>query len=172
MSARQAFAPRRARTVAWLVVGALVLGPTAAASAYWSASASPATAPLAAATVPVPGSFTCSTVRPGGVLSNNVARLTWTAVTGATSYEIWVRNAAGTTRTLLTTTPNTTIDLNSNLLNGLLSTLLTLLLGGQPLYAEVVAVHSTGWRSTPTAATPFRNDGLLGGLLGGIRCGT
>lgn len=117
----------------------------------------------------MPGGFACNSVYPPLSLTR-VARLTWTGT--APQYQIWVSSSAeGAGRVLLTTTTANTIDLRSNLLNGLAETLLNLLIGQSPLYVDVVAMHSTGWTSVATARLPFRSDGLVGGLLGGIRCG-
>lgn len=162
---------RRVAAIAAAAAIGLVLSAPASSFAYWSAAAPAVTAPLSVAAVPVPGGFACASM-PGLLGLTPYAKLSWSAVSGATSYQVWLRSADGATRVQLTRADPTALtqEVRDSLLTGLLGTLKDLLVGNQTVYAEVIAVHSSGWHSSPTAGAGIARAGLLPGILGGLKC--
>lgn len=149
----------------------LAFGVPSASWAYWSASASPADSTVSAASVPVPGSFTCITS--GGILSQT-ATFSWSPLPALSNgdvwkYQVWVR-ADGVSDTNITPGGQlgTTINVTQALLTGLVGGLIDLLFGGTPTYVRVVAVHPTGWTSDATAEIRIAGGGLAGLL--GVKC--
>ena len=83
-----------------------------------------------------------------------------------------VRTADGTAVAQIATTISATrsLEITAALLNGIVGSLLTLLLGGETVYAYVETIHASGWRSAPTPIKGIKSSGLLSGLLGGVAC--
>lgn len=170
MTGRRAGRTRRRAIAAAVLAAALAVTAPATSWAYWSTTAPAVTGNVSAGVVTVPGDFQC-TSRPGTLGLTPYVDLTWDAVPGAVSYEVWLRNADGSIRSQMNrATPAAPTQEVRATLADLLQGLIDLLLGGQPIYAEVVAVHAGGWTSQPTADATIVRTGLLPGLLGGLRC--
>lgn len=166
-------ARRRRLYVAAALTGALAVGAPVGAAAYWQYTAS-APAPAVSGATLAPTTLTCTSI-PAGFLTVGIARLTWTAVPGATGYTVSLRTASGSSSAVVTTVaaPATTYDLQGNLLVGL-GAVISALLGGEPVYAVVTPVNNLGGAGN-TWSGPESNMwriGLdsLGGLLGGLKC--
>lgn len=151
--------------IAALIGGLLVSAPPTAV-ALWSATATAPAISVQGGTLVQPV-VTCQNSSSGGTH----ARLTWPAVTGATAYTVAYRtntgNAVGATS--IAATANPSFEVRGNLLANLVQ-LLGALLAGQSIYVVVTATNGT-WTSTPSAGTPVALSSVLGGLLGGMRCG-
>jgi hypothetical protein len=158
---RRRHAAARRVTAAALVVAVLVFSAPASSWAYWRASTTAPAVALSAATVPAPASISCRTV---GLTP--AAEVSWPAVTGASSYRVTISNAAGTTRAQTTVT-SPTITVTQGLLTSILPGLLTLLLGGAPLYVSAQTIHTSGWVSPASSPSQPISQSLLG-----VRCGT
>lgn len=159
---------RRRVFVALLVTTALVVAAPGASWALWRASATAPAVSLSAGVVPAPGQPTCANLDEGILSLTRSAVVSWPAVSGATSYVVTVRNAAGTTTATSAPQTATSIKITRDVLSGLLSGLLALLLGGDPLYVTVWTVHSSGWRSAPSPHVLIRSS-----LLPiGVQCAT
>lgn len=157
--------------IAAALAAVLAFGVPSSSWAYWSASATPPNPDVSAATVPVPGSFTCTTA--GGILGQT-ANFSWNALPALSGgevwkYQVWVR-AEESSATVVDPDGqvSTTIPINQGLLSGLVGGLLDLLLGGTPTYIHVIAVHPTGWTSDATAEIRIAGGGLAG--LIGVKC--
>lgn len=165
---------KRRRTVLGRVSAAAVLTLALAVAvpsssrASWSTTASPAPPSVSAAMVPMPTGVGCSS---SGILLFRKATVSWTAVSGATSYNVVISNADGSVSGQTTTT-GTSIDLTGTVLNNLLGGLIAVLFGSGNATVRVQAVHSSGWASAPSAESVLigRSGLLIDGLLGGVEC--
>lgn len=156
----------RSRTAITLALTLALLSPLSA-SAYWSTTSAPLSAPLATASVPMPQSFSCAPS--GGLLGiGSTANLSWSALPNgpAWRYQVWIRNESGSTNAPLSQAgqPGTSVNLSTGLLTGVLSGLISLLLGGQPAFARVIAIHPSGWASPATPEIRITRATILGGL--------
>ncbi|WP_430593111.1 hypothetical protein [Humidisolicoccus flavus] len=153
------------------------------ASSWWANSVNSPSVTLTATRPAAPQSLTCTTVVAGALGLSRAAQLNWAAVPNATSYRIYVRNTAvvgpSTVSALVTTVnpatvgaaPPTTVAIQAALLNGVLGSLVDLLLGGGVVYLTVEATFSNGWTSSMSApVTVGRYGALVGALLGGVEC--
>jgi hypothetical protein len=142
----------------------LAVAAPATAVGLWRVSTTPAALSLAGGTLTAP-TLACTTAGLG-----LTAQFSWNAVPGAAVYVVSGRDpATGATREILRTTTTST-TLTANLLNGVLGTLLELLLGGGRVDVVVEAEHVSGWRSPASNVKSIERAGLVGGLLGGVRC--
>lgn len=142
---------------------------TTAAWSFWSQSAVVTTS-LMTGTVVAPASLGCTTKNVVPIVGPAYAQLSWPAAPGAASYAVMVRSADGSAVAQLGTTTTLSFDITAGLLNGLVSSILNLLLGGTPVYAYVETIHASGWRSPATPVKGIKSSGLLSGLLGGVAC--
>lgn len=159
---------RRGLAILLAVVLLVAGGGTTAAWSFWSQSVTLAPS-LTAGTVVAPASLTCTT-RGNVILGPIRAELTWPVVADTASYAVMVRNADGsmTEEVARTTSPDYVVT--AGLLNGLVGSLLALLLGGTTVYVYIETIHVSGWRSPAGPAKGIKSSGLLSGLLGGIAC--
>ncbi|MGO1538232.1 MAG: hypothetical protein ACTHZ9_04220 [Leucobacter sp.] len=111
----------------------------------------------------VPGGLTC-TDRGLPLLASYVS-VSWNAAPNAARYRVMMRNESGTEEGVVVTTSSLNADITVGLLSGVVDSLLALLLGGGNAYVFVLAEHSSGWVSLPSATTRIGN-----GILGGISC--
>ena len=144
---------------------AIVLAPVAASALWQAATTSPA-ASVSAGTLATP-TATCVSVPAGS--GSAYVQINWAAITGANSYTITLRNANGSVSTVQATgVTSLSYDLKGNLISNL-GVLLTVLLGGGPIYVTVTAVNNS-WVSSPSAGNAVVLSSVLGGLLGGLKC--
>lgn len=153
---------RRRRGGLWaaaFMIGALVSAP-AAATAYWSASASVSS--VAAATpARVAPVITCTSM--SGLLGiGDTARLTWPAVPGATGYTVTVTTLSTPPGTASATTTATQYDVRGGLLTGLVGN------GNMTVVANFGT--STTWVSPASNQKLIGPANVLAGLLGGTKC--
>lgn len=164
---------RASRKLALVVAATLVVcgGGTTAAWSYWSQNVA-LSATVSAGTVAAPASLTCESKMRVPILGPAYVLLSWPAGADAAGYAISVRTADGTAVAQIATTNSATrsLEITAALLNGLVGSLLTFLLGGETVYAYVETIHASGWRSEPTPIKGIKSSGLLSGLLGGVAC--
>ncbi|MFD5225779.1 hypothetical protein ACFWHT_09195 [Microbacterium sp. NPDC058342] len=162
-----------AGAAAVMLIMMMILAPSSSSFAYWSASSDPLTRPLNTAAVPVIPDLKCTSMSP---VVSSYAALSWDpaqlgTAPGSVTYEVWLRSADRATRVQVSrTNPTARTENIYASLSDLLGGLTDLLLGGKPIYAEVITVHSSGWRSAPSDGEPIVRTGLLPGVLGGFRC--
>lgn len=152
-----------------LTAGAAAMRPPDPTEATWTAEQR-AAATVSAATIQAPTGLGCT--NGWQLFTGDYADISWTGTGPSTvKYEVWIRNASGSLSQLVAEPTGTTQRLSKGLLGGLLSGLLTLLTGGGTAYVDIVTVHSSGWRSVPSARIGIKDSSLLGtGLLGGLKC--
>ncbi len=151
-----------------LGIGTAALGAATPAEAAWVAGQRGA-AHVSAAVVAATTEIKCA--KGWTLLTGDYADISWEAVPGASKYEVWLRNASGSTSQVIAEPTGTTQRISKGLLGGLVSGLLTLLLGGGTAYVEIVTVHGSGWKSQPGPSAGIKDSSLLGtGVLGGITC--
>jgi len=146
--------------LAGALVAVLVVACPPASWGLWRASATAPSASLSAGVVTAPGQPTCADLDEGVLSLTRSAVVSWPAVPGAAGYIVTIKNAAGTTTA--TSAPQTavSIKLTRDVLSGLLSGLLSLLLGGDPLIVTVQTAHASGWLSAPGPETRIRSSTL------------
>lgn len=118
------------------LLAAVLLAGSSSASAYWSVSNTHTGTATAGYTAPAPTTMSCTNQ---SVVLVAVARVSWTAVNGATGYRVVVTRASGgvpVTRDVTTTS----IDLSSGVLGDLLTGLLT----PTVLTVRVAPIYNTG----------------------------
>jgi hypothetical protein len=152
---RAAARPRHGGLVVTAVLAALLLGVGApAAYGLWRATTT-ATATLAGGAVSTPTNLACASIT-----SPRVARLTWNAVTGATSYTVSLVRDQNSQQMGPFTTATNTIDITSGLLGGLSG-----LLAGATFTATIQPVYSTSaWVGGISAPIKVQLYSVLGGM--------
>lgn len=105
-------------------------------------------------TLTAPSGLSCTT---DNVLLAGSAKISWNAVPGVTSYRVYLRTVAPITgtegaRTLVAEVPSTTTsyELGTSLLTGLLSSVLSTLVGGH-FRISIEAVSGNNWVSAESA---------------------
>lgn len=168
MTVRLASIRRKRALAAALALGLVVaLGVSAASPvaepvvAAWTDSEHAETTVSAGSVAGVPGTLICGTN--GLPLLASTVTVSWDAAPDAASYRVMLRNASGSEVHKVLSTTSRSATLEVGLLIGVLTSLLDLLLSGQNLYVYVVAEHSSGWVSEPSATRQIK-PGLLGGL--------
>lgn len=163
---------RRRRYVAFILATALLItgGGTTAAWSFWSQSVVLAPT-LTAGSVIAPANLVCTPKSVVPIVGPAYAQLSWPSSAGAASYAVMVRSSTDhSVVQQLGTTTSLSFDITAGLLNGLVGSVLTLLLGGTPVEAYVETIHASGWRSPASPVRGIKSSGLISGLLGGVSC--
>ncbi|WP_150957046.1 hypothetical protein [Microbacterium testaceum] len=158
----------RALSACALAALVVVAGGAAPASAGWEATASAPSFELSTGSLGSPGPVVCQ--NRGGPLLDLHVRLSWSAVSDATAYDVVLVTPPGTPAPVLLTVSASdaqngiiAADVRAGLLNNVIR-----LITGNPTVA-VVARHGD-WTSPASAGKTLIPSGLVSGLLGGLRC--